>query len=600
MTLNNVFYRNTEAIRDKYSSGDGYFDISDELTRMASDGDFKTEIRYPTPELAASWAGNFKEQVIDRTFYIIGFSDGQFIQKLLDVTAPSNMIYVYEPSLASFVCVLNKYDLTGVLSSPRVVICVEGINGNNIFDIIVSTVTYSNYRLIMMGVLPGYEAYAEAYGRIKSMLEYRVEMVQFEKLTDIELAKMVRRNQLMNYPDVASQRSVNQLADRFAEIDKTGIPAIIVSAGPSLDKNINELKKAGKKAFIIVVDTALKAVLRAGIEPDITVCIDPRKETVFFGHEKFKYIPAVFGTDITAEVIKKHKGNRFYAGNGEGDIFDSFRIKYRGSAYMTLPAGGSVANTAYSLAVALGFKTIILVGQDLAFTDGKGHTKDAYDDEEKNKRDAEENRYVCEVEAIGGGTVKTEARMRSYIQWFENSIKSMPDIRVIDATEGGALIHGTTVMTLQKAIEEECRGSCIDFRDIIEKIPPEFSEEEQRHIKSYLKNIDGELDRLKNILGKGMDSYGMLESGIRDKDRSRINKAMEEVSRINKIEKEEPLLALVKKYTIKDKYSVKDSLYESSADDTKAAIDGGIRLLSSFIRGIDEMKEETCLMTDQL
>ena len=57
--------------------------------------------------------------------------------------------------------------------------------------------------------------------------------------------------------DVISQRSINQLAEVAQNIDKTGYPAVIVSAGASLDKNIHELKKAEKSledAFITLVD----------------------------------------------------------------------------------------------------------------------------------------------------------------------------------------------------------------------------------------------------------------------------------------------------------------------------------------------------------
>ena len=55
------------------------------------------------------------------------------------------------------------------------------------------------------------------------------------------------------------------------------MPAIIVSAGPSLNENIEELKKAKNKAFIIAVDTAMKPLLRNGIIPDMYAIIDGTK-----------------------------------------------------------------------------------------------------------------------------------------------------------------------------------------------------------------------------------------------------------------------------------------------------------------------------------
>lgn len=52
------------------------------------------------------------------------------------------------------------------------------------------------------------------------------------------------------------------------------IPAIVVSAGPSLNNNIMELKKAVGKAFIIAVDTAVKPLVKAGIIPDMFAMLD--------------------------------------------------------------------------------------------------------------------------------------------------------------------------------------------------------------------------------------------------------------------------------------------------------------------------------------
>lgn len=47
-----------------------------------------------------------------------------------------------------------------------------------------------------------------------------------------------------------------------------------------------------------------------------------------------------------------------------------------------MPTGGSVANNSFSLVEFLGFKNIILVGQDLAFTDNKKHASNVYKESE--------------------------------------------------------------------------------------------------------------------------------------------------------------------------------------------------------------------------
>lgn len=151
-----------------------------------------------------------------------------------------------------------------------------------------STVTYDNCRLLMAGVLPGYEKYTKEYEDMCKMISYRIETVQFDMITEMQLCHQMVTNKMGNMCDIIKQRSINQLIDKFNELNKNGGTAIIVSAGPSLDKNVEDLKKAEGKAMIIAVDTALKTVLRAGVRPDLTICVDPRKEIEFLGMNNLK------------------------------------------------------------------------------------------------------------------------------------------------------------------------------------------------------------------------------------------------------------------------------------------------------------------------
>lgn len=52
--------------------------------------------------------------------------------------------------------------------------------------------------------------------------------------------------------------------------------------------------------------------------------------------------------------------------------------------------------------------------------------------------------------------------MDLYRKWFESQIVRYPRLDVIDATEGGAKIEGSEIMTLKEAIERECKTD-IDF-----------------------------------------------------------------------------------------------------------------------------------------
>lgn len=65
------------------------------------------------------------------------------------------------------------------------------------------------------------------------------------------------------------------------------VPTIVVSAGPSLNKNIEDLRAAQGKANIIATDTAMKPLLNAGIIPNLFVVVDGLKPGIYFNIKIF-------------------------------------------------------------------------------------------------------------------------------------------------------------------------------------------------------------------------------------------------------------------------------------------------------------------------
>jgi hypothetical protein len=92
------------------------------------------------------------------------------------------------------------------------------------------------------------------------------------------------------------------------------------------------------------------------------------------------------------------------------------------------------------------------------------------------------------VEGIDGKPVKSRHDWYIYLKWFESSILETKGMgRVIDATEGGAKIHGTEIMTLREAIDQYCLEQ-IDVKRIMTEMPVTFSEQELQHIYEYLEH----------------------------------------------------------------------------------------------------------------
>src|SRR5678815_5014784 len=76
-----------------------------------------------------------------------------------------------------------------------------------------------------------------------------------------------------------------------------GEPAVIVSAGPSLRKNIDLLQRLQDKAVLVAVQTTLQPLLEKGIRPHFVTSLDYHDICTRF----FENLPAGLETELVAE-----------------------------------------------------------------------------------------------------------------------------------------------------------------------------------------------------------------------------------------------------------------------------------------------------------
>ena len=475
-------------------------------------------------------------------------------------------------------------------------LCINGIN-DELFGSFVAMVLadYGLMRLTKYCCMPNYdELYPEIWRDVIRNIKEKYESVILSRNTEILMATEFVKNKVNNCKDIVRQYTILELKSKFELIENIkDIPAILVAAGPSLDKNINEIKKAKGKAFIVAVDTALKSLLNNDIIPDVLITVDPHKPPILFMHTKFKDIPMVVCDCSNYELNLLHNEKRFYF----ADVNSYMSYIYRegtGNKLHSTESGGSVANNAFSLINILGFKKIILVGQDLAYTDKKMHTTDAYGDSDSNL--LKDNKKYFEVEDINGDMVYTEYNMNLYRKWFESQIVRYTDLLVIDATEGGAKIEGSEIMTLKDAIKRECKTD-IDFKKIINEISRPITDEKADEILQEIHNMPDDLLVEKDKLKKYKRKYEKLEELSRKgKVASKeFNKLVEEINEITEYIDNKELLKLANVYEKNTEFEVLGNVYhtkDSVKDEIRDISNNGIKLMDSYIEGID------CLVKD--
>ena len=151
------------------------------------------------------------------------------------------------------------------------------------------------------------------------------------------------------------------------------LPAVLLAAGPSLQDILPRLRQVQERAVTIAVDTALRACLRAGVEPDFIVLTDPQywasrhlaglssPRSILIA-ESAAY-PSVFRFDCKRIVLMS---SLFPLGK----YFES-RLGKKGA----LASGGSVATSAWDFARAIGSKEIYCSGLDLGYPNTQTHIK---------------------------------------------------------------------------------------------------------------------------------------------------------------------------------------------------------------------------------
>ncbi len=240
-------------------------------------------------------------------------------------------------------------------------------------------------------------------------------------------------------------------------------PALLLAAGPSLDEILPMLPELSRRCVVIAVDTALRACLRSGVEPDFLVLVDPQYWNYrhLDGLEASRTVmitesaawPAVFRFPAKAHFLCS---SLFPLGR-----FLEQRTRKRGE----LGAGGSVATTAWDFARHLGCPEIFVAGLDLAFPRRQTHFKGSLFEERAHghsrRLEPAELESVRALYGAGpypvadrqGGTVLTDKRLSLYAWWFESRIAAYPAHRTASLTSGGMMIPGIPCAEV---------GSCLD------------------------------------------------------------------------------------------------------------------------------------------
>ena len=395
----------------------------------------------------------------EQALIMFGIGNGMYVKKFLsDVKCKGKLIVVEPSEEIAFMAIEQLGELyTDSLDRVKIVIntFVDNSYKNTLHNILLK-LDISNFKV---AVYPNYHViFANAHKLFLEFTDEVADIVKASKSVDDRFSDAINQNIEINKKRIDGALSITALSNRIPK----DIPVFIAASGPSLSKNVDELKRAKGKGLIVGLDSSLPALLAAGVIPDIYVSIDPTKIARHFQDERIKEIPVIALLQSPEHVIKKGQ-KYFFIFVGDEEVMPELRNN--NADIMIVPPLGSVANTAFTMVNMMGFNRIALVGQDLAYTDDKYHADNTVHDEKSYRQET-----VIYLEGIHGDAVKSSREFRMYKSGFEKVIEIYPSHTIVDATEGGAYINGTKVKKLSEVIDEWCIGDIV-ISDYFEELP---------------------------------------------------------------------------------------------------------------------------------
>ena len=391
--------------------------------------------------------------------------------KLILQNSNKKKLIVVEPNLEYFLASLQLIDWTEIFKVEKLVLAIN-CPAESVLPLIEDTTTINT---TLQGVsdafyfdIASFTQHNQQYFEcVKTIISRNKHKNEINAATTKKFGKLWSNNCKKNAKYINQLEFINIYKNKFKDI-----PFVIVAAGPTLQKNLINLKKLydskkakNKEVIIVCVETALKILLKNKINPDFIILTDPQfwaykhiagaqaPESVLI--TELSTYPSVFRFNCKKIVLCASQ----FPNGKEIEQKAGFSTEQIGD----LGSGGSVASCCWNFAVFAGAKQIYLMGLDLSFPGGQTHIKGSSAEQTwhtKSNRLANSDKFTTELlhnANVSLGTnynnapVLTDSRMKMFAWWFESRLASLPQIKTYTFSKEGLKIPGIEYIDFEKS-----------------------------------------------------------------------------------------------------------------------------------------------------
>lgn len=299
----------------------------------------------------------------EKLYIILGTDSGLLASYILNKTPPTNSRYIF-------------------IELPQIIEKIKKNIPNDYDKKIFTFATLDNWQEVAEEFEINVYIYKDSIEYVKSfsavdsfLIEYH--STNLKVIKDLEAIFFFTRALVGVFPFMTRQlinisenkRSLKLLNDLFKE--KT---CVILGGGPSLDSDLDWIKKNQDNLTIIAVSRVSKTLLKNNITPHMVVCVDPYDVSFDVSKEFLlisKEVLFINANCVTSPLLSQWPGRSVFIGA-------RFPWKEASDEDCSVIAGPTVTNTALKAAIEMGFSNILLSGVDLCYSpSGVTHAKDS-------------------------------------------------------------------------------------------------------------------------------------------------------------------------------------------------------------------------------
>lgn len=434
--------------------------------------------------------------ISEKHSYILVFGTGlaynlEVIFKKIKEKNIDCQILVIEPDPKVFKLALEHRNLSSILSDQRFIWCVAK-TPDEVGDIWLKMLDWSTLdELIIIEHPPTVSRFFEYFSKIKEKIRFQSNKSKSNLVTMMKTGYQFHTNSFRNIIAIATFPGIQRLFNQF-----TNIPAVVVAAGPSLEKNIELLKQVEDNFLIIATDTVFRPMIAHGIKPHLVCAGDPSylNSLDFVGVENITDVWLVMEPMTSPDIQRNFKGPKFVASFGGG--LPTYLEQFR-EPIGKLTCWGSIATTAFDLAKQAGCNPIIFIGLDLSYKHDRIYIRGSYSDDvfydkvhEYTSLEQEILEFIIKrtthkYTMPNGEVLFSDENMFLYKNWFEDQLQQIQRT-VINATEGGVLTNYVELMPLSEVIKKYYSSSISSIRQQLAQLHSSPVKSDIIGIKNFL------------------------------------------------------------------------------------------------------------------